>query len=245
MQSKELQGSQFASLQDSFWERATKTDTCWVWTGPPNKYGYGSVYYKGTHYKAHRIAYALHFGSVTKDMLVRHTCDNRLCVNPKHLVLGSHLDNAQDRERRGRNGAPKGSASHLTKLTEKDVLVIRWLKKQNISLVSIAKLYHVSKGCIWGIVNHRTWKHVPEELGHVEEDKTQFEVLIQVVEISRKHYTLVVPANSMLEANKLAYDMSVSAITSKGNHMKAYNEREKVFQVINIIDPNQEQTNVD
>lgn len=80
-------------------------ETTW---GCLQKDGYGRKMIEGRVYMAHRVAWAeangVDFTTMTPDMIIRHTCDNPPCINPEHLVLGTHKDNAQDRVERGRNG---------------------------------------------------------------------------------------------------------------------------------------------
>lgn len=121
----------YPTLEIRFWNNVNKTDTCWLWTAGTNKDGYGKITDKGKNLQVHRLSYLWEHGSLPDNSLVRHTCNNPRCVNPDHLVLGTYMDNAQDRERANRNGTPKGSASYLSKVDEKDVLIIRWLKKQD------------------------------------------------------------------------------------------------------------------
>ncbi len=71
--------------------------------------GYGAAWYKGKYIGAHRKAYIQHHSIAVEAIagqVVRHTCDNRLCVNPMHLVIGSHADNSQDMVDRRRQGIP-------------------------------------------------------------------------------------------------------------------------------------------
>ena len=85
-----------------FWSRVRKERKCWVWTaGTRNEYGI--VCYRGRDYYAHRLSYALvHSGEVPDDLCVLHKCDNPSCVNPKHLWLGTTIDNNADRHAKGR-----------------------------------------------------------------------------------------------------------------------------------------------
>jgi HNH endonuclease len=75
---------------------------CWVWTASVNSNGYGKIGVGGKLLAAHRLAYTHFVGEIPEGMEIRHHCDNPPCVNPAHLVPGTHGDNMQDMLERGR-----------------------------------------------------------------------------------------------------------------------------------------------
>lgn len=91
------------SLEDRFWANVTKVpDGCWNWTASTRN-GYGVIGVHNRHEYAHRMAYMTFVGEIADGLVVRHRCDNRLCVRPDHLELGTHADNSRDMVERGRS----------------------------------------------------------------------------------------------------------------------------------------------
>jgi len=82
-----------------------KENGCWHWlkaSRKRRKHKYGQISINGKHVSAHRFSYELHRGNVIDDLMVLHTCDNPICVNPEHLYLGNHQQNMNDMNQRGR-----------------------------------------------------------------------------------------------------------------------------------------------
>lgn len=94
---------------------------------------------------------------VPKGMCVCHTCDTPPCINYKHFFLGTPLDNAQDRESKGRGRNSKGEANVRAKLTETDVINIRNNSRKDKEL---AAEYSISVSTVGRIKNRKAWKHI-------------------------------------------------------------------------------------
>lgn len=111
-------------IDERFWNKTDRAeDGCWVWTGCLNSKGYGLVWLDGKAMLAHRVAYQLAVGPVSEHCFVCHKCDNRRCIRPDHLFLGSHLANMRDMREKGR--AARGERNVHAKLTERQVTEIR------------------------------------------------------------------------------------------------------------------------
>lgn len=147
------------SLEQRFLDKTIPvTETgCIIWLGAESGKGYGQLRIsKRTTKIAHRLSWELSYGPIPKGLCVCHHCDTRLCVNPKHLFLGTKADNNHDRNNKGRSA--KGEGHFSAKLKEQDIANIR---KDVRSLRAIARQYGVSPQTILGIKTGRYWKHIP------------------------------------------------------------------------------------
>ena len=137
-------------------------DDCWEWTAAVRSNGYGVFLYNGKLWAAHRFMYDRAVGPIPDGLFVCHRCDNRLCVNPAHLFLGTPKENLADMTAKGRRKSPsfKGEENNTAKLTADEVREIRALHASGISGAALGRRYGVSKVNISDIVRRRTWRHI-------------------------------------------------------------------------------------
>ncbi len=141
-------------LEERFWPNVRKSNGCWEWTGPKEGQGYGAIYLK-----AHIVSYELLVGEVPRGVMVFHRCDNPGCVNPDHLYLGNHSDNAKDAYRNGKKLRLYGKKKPATKLSDDEVKGIRRkYHKEKVSQASLGKEYGVTQAQISRIVRAKVWK---------------------------------------------------------------------------------------
>lgn len=84
------------SVEERFWAKVEKTDSCWLWRGTIGRGGYGHFAVGSRPVKAHRFAYELVKGEIPDGLSLLHVCDNPPCVNPDHLTPGTNSDNQRD-----------------------------------------------------------------------------------------------------------------------------------------------------
>lgn len=91
-------------LQERFENKISKSQHygCWMWTAHLSNRGYGQFWVEGKFQLAHRMSYRIYVGEIPSKMCVLHKCDTPACVNPDHLFLGTHKDNMDDRDAKGR-----------------------------------------------------------------------------------------------------------------------------------------------
>ena len=140
--------------------------TCRWWAASTNGNGYGLFYLDGKMQKAHRVAWILANGPIPDGeghhgTCVLHRCDNRLCVNPDHLFLGTMADNMDDMAKKGRS--TKGERHPKAKLTEGQVLEIFHAEGLHRE---IAKNYGISRQQVGDIKLGKSWTHLTQEQGN-------------------------------------------------------------------------------
>lgn len=169
-------------LQSRFNQYVSKpngADGCWLWIGGKYQSGYGYFTVTNRQIAAHRCAFLMAYGAIPDGLFVCHDCpggDNRACVNPNHLWLGTHKQNMADMTQKGRqaiglrNGAytkpdrvRKGTEHGRAKLTEGDVLAIRRkYATGTVTLKNLSAEYGVVFSIISRIVRYEIWAHLTE-----------------------------------------------------------------------------------
>lgn len=145
-----------------FWSRVeVKGDTeCWIWKGTLKGGGYGQIGFNYRYFHAHVISYMLAKNSdIPPGLCVCHTCDNRVCVNPAHLWLGTKGENNTDRAKKGRTASKKGMDNGRAILSELDVIKIRELAAST-DYEFLAARFGVKRPTIAAIVCRRLWPHI-------------------------------------------------------------------------------------
>lgn len=157
-----------------FWARVDRNgpvayehlDVCWLWSGSKINSGYGIWRFSNNTYRlvlAHRFMWMSTYGEIPEGQLVLHKCDNKLCVNPSHLFLGSYSDNVQDCLQKGRfvvGARRRGEECNRAKITEGHVREIRELRQQGLLQREIAARLGTTREIVSSVLRGATWRHV-------------------------------------------------------------------------------------
>lgn len=105
------------AVVDRFWAKVAvgQPDECWLWSGRLEKDGYGRIRVGGgsaPRIPVHRLSAMIHFGPFDRRAMVLHSCDVRNCCNPRHLRIGDHAENMQDRTDRARSSNQNRGKTH-------------------------------------------------------------------------------------------------------------------------------------
>lgn len=150
-----------ANADDLLRRSRRNANGCIEWQGSTCTSGYGQFWLQGKHQLTHRLMAKLVIPNPNNLPVVMHTCDNRLCLNPEHLLWGTVKDNNADRHKKGRSVMPNnaGSKHGMAKLSEAQILVIR---KDLItkSQAQVAREQNVSRSCIGLIAANKRWAHI-------------------------------------------------------------------------------------
>ncbi len=148
--------------KNRFWSKTkiNKSNGCIEWQGQLDKDGYGKFQItiekrKQKHFRAHRFVWQI-FNDNTPKLLL-HTCDNRKCVNISHLKEGSQLDNIKDAKDKNRRA--EAERHPLSKLSKKDVIEIRTLRRQGLTQIQLSSMFNISRSTIANILINNVWNY--------------------------------------------------------------------------------------
>jgi len=154
-------------MMERFWSKVDKSGDCWLWRAAVAS-GYGTFRGPDGHMiGAHRMSYLLSHGEIPEGLQVLHTCDNKLCVRPDHLFLGTQQDNMDDMIQKGRQAlgdqlnhrAQVGEQNHNAGLSGCIVDRVRRLHRDGYRQCEIARLVGATKANVWAIVHNKSWCH--------------------------------------------------------------------------------------
>jgi hypothetical protein len=154
------------SLQERLDAKTLKggPDDCWLWQGSKKtKQGHGQIMMllpQGSKMiGAHVAAYILAHGPVPEGHEVRHRCHKPSCVNPAHLISGTHRENMQDSIRDGRMHVPRTRGEHCyqAKVTWEQVCEIR-ANPDRLTQTQLGERYGLRQSSIWNIIHYKSWK---------------------------------------------------------------------------------------
>lgn len=137
---------------------------CWNWTGAFHQKGYGSFKFMGKVWRVTRLMHEHYFHTrLTQSHIVRHTCSNKTCVNPRHLVAGTEKQLSTDPRLKHLERGSRGEKHHSSVLNPEAIRVIRSSKR---AAKFMADVYGVSKTTIYNVRNKVIWKHLTKEQLH-------------------------------------------------------------------------------
>lgn len=145
----------------AFWDRVKKTDGCWIWQGPDNGQGYGTLRLPGVRKKsyAHRVSYEMLVGPIPEGLYLDHLCRNPPCVNPDHLEPVTHAENVRRGLAVGHTNT-RGELSGMAKITDREVDQIRALYATGgWTHRGLAARFGMGKSQVGYIVNRRSRHH--------------------------------------------------------------------------------------
>jgi hypothetical protein len=144
----------------SIWKRVDRTspNECWPWLGAKRSDGYGEITRRPKVLSAHRVIWEICNGKIPVGMCVLHKCDNRICVNPAHLFLGTKADNHRDMVLKGRN--LMGENHPNAKLKEWQAREILDRIKKGETQRGLAKEFGVCEALVSSIKSDKKWRHL-------------------------------------------------------------------------------------
>lgn len=158
-----MRGVGCVNTSDNYFYKNTKIpnpeNDCMEWIGFKRS-GYGRFRINGKQISAHRYSYSLFNSSISNNLIVLHKCDNRSCVNPSHLTLGTCADNNKDRDNKGRFTLLHSEENGNAKLNNQQVAQIKIRLNRGERGKDLAKIYNISAHTISKIKTGKLWRYV-------------------------------------------------------------------------------------
>lgn len=159
---------QIKDVGPRFWKYVRKNgpNGCWECERLDRK-GYGRHYFgkKGLiskEFRAHRFLYFVTNPTADQSLMVLHRCDNRRCVNPDHMFLGTAKDNADDMISKGRAKHACGEANAVSRFTTEQILKAKELHASGLGYTRVGRIVGISKTHVRSIIKGRAWAHLGE-----------------------------------------------------------------------------------
>lgn len=161
-----IEGDARKALAERFWAKVHHEPNtgCFIWGGSEMGGGYGNFTVRRKSVKASRVAYELAHGPIPSGegwhgVCVMHKCDVRICVNPDHLILGTHAENMADRNRKGRAARLAGEKHGCARLSWEQVREMRAAYAAGgVSYEDLMRRFDVSKPTVAGVITRRYWR---------------------------------------------------------------------------------------
>lgn len=135
--------------------KRNKKTGCVEWTAHRSPKGYALIWWQTATWRVHRLVWTLRHGKIPDGLKVLHKCDNRACINLRHLFLGTDTDNMRDRDRKQRQA--RGERMHNAVLTAAKV---RYLRRVKITATALSRRWGISITAICKARAGDTWKHI-------------------------------------------------------------------------------------
>lgn len=136
---------------EKFWAKVHKTDSCWVWDASGTQNGYGQFWFRGKLWLAHRVSWILANGTIPNGLFVLHACDNKPCVNPNHLYLGTNSENIKRAAQQGVLGKACGERNGHCKLTDEQVRRLLADRRSGMDRDAISEKYKISRNYVYAL----------------------------------------------------------------------------------------------